>query len=784
MRLLPRPEHAERVKFLMRRTIGCAALLSALFLWPVEATAQNNPFSSCPNDPVRFLGNRPEPIPDRPGATRNTLAGPVEIVCGETTLFADQVVYESDTGMIYATGNVSLAEPTLRVFAERAELNGRTKLGTFYNAVGTAAIGAAPTERSLFGTQEPDVMFRGAEIARTGDKTYTIKGGAFTTCVQPSPRWEMSGANGTIKLDRYVLMRHMVLRVKDVPLLYLPAIYYPINKEDRSTGFLLPTYGTSTSRGASLSNAFFLALGRSQDATFYHDWYTKTGYGIGTEYRYVASPGSEGRVNFLMQNIGTLDSTGAVDPEGLTKRSYSLDGNMNQAMPRGFRLIASANYFTDAASQQNYQNIYDYSSRQRSIRAALTGNVGRVRLATMMEQSDIFYGEQPGQRTGRTPSINASLSERPIGRTRIYYGASGEAVYMLRQNDLSRPETDTSLWRFDGGPSIRAPLSSLPYLTATGTASWRITHWTETWNTQGQTVPVATTRQIFDLGARFVGPVLARVFQTPNSSYANGYKHLIEPSFSINRTTPFTDATQFARIVKNDYAVDNLVGGATRINYRLTNRLLARRPIPGVDPASGNLGVAREILSVDVSQSYYSDPRAARSDSQYQSANTATNFSPLQLTAIARPTDLTSGQFRAEWDAKYRQMQSLSASGSIRASLVDVTAGWSKQLYIVGHPIFTEAAQRHYLDMATTFRTPGNRVGGTYGFYFDAKNTSFLNQRVLLYLNSQCCGVSFDWQSISTPLLGIPSDKRFGISFTLAGIGSFSNPLGSFGGSR
>ena len=38
----------------------------------------------------------------------------------------------------------------------------------------------------------------------------------------------------------------MVMRVKDVPLLYLPAMYYPINKDDRATGFLMPTYGTST----------------------------------------------------------------------------------------------------------------------------------------------------------------------------------------------------------------------------------------------------------------------------------------------------------------------------------------------------------------------------------------------------------------------------------------------------------------------------------------------------------------------------------------------------------
>src|SRR5690606_3048285 len=148
-----------------------------------------------------------------------------------------------------ATGNVTLEQPDLRVFADRAELNGETRYGTFYNASGTARTGGVASDRNIFGTQEPDVLFRGEEISRVGPTTYTIRDGAFTTCIQPSPRWEFSGSNGTLHLDRYALMRHVVLRVKDVPIFYLPAIYYPINDEDRATGFLIPTYGSSTVRG-------------------------------------------------------------------------------------------------------------------------------------------------------------------------------------------------------------------------------------------------------------------------------------------------------------------------------------------------------------------------------------------------------------------------------------------------------------------------------------------------------------------------------------------------------
>ncbi len=350
----------------MRRSIGWFLLLGALALRPAVAAAQDNPFSSCgPDDVVRFQGSTPELIPERPGARRLTLTGSVVIPCKDMTLYADTVIYEDDTEIVQAIGHVTLQQADLLIYADRAEINRLTRLGTFYDARGSARLANQPTEKSLFGTLEPDVLFFGNEISKTGPKTYRIHDGGFTTCVQPTPRWEMSTSDGTITLDKHALLRNVVLRVKDVPLLFLPAIYYPINKEDRSTGFLLPTYGSSTLRGTSLSNAFFLALGRSQDATFYHDWFSKTGQGIGTEYRYVQSRASRGNVRFY-----TLRERALFGPDGQTvatpaHTSYRVDGDVNQALPHRFRIVGRANFFTDASTQQAYQNISDFSQRER-----------------------------------------------------------------------------------------------------------------------------------------------------------------------------------------------------------------------------------------------------------------------------------------------------------------------------------------------------------------------------------------------------------------------------------
>ena len=89
-----------------------------------------------------------------------------------------------------------------RITAERMEFNTKTRTGTFYVASGTATLReAAQRQRERLGAQEPDLMFRGDEIQKIGPKKYRIVGGNFTTCVQPTPRWEMRRGSITLTLD-------------------------------------------------------------------------------------------------------------------------------------------------------------------------------------------------------------------------------------------------------------------------------------------------------------------------------------------------------------------------------------------------------------------------------------------------------------------------------------------------------------------------------------------------------------------------------------------------------
>ena len=70
----------------------------------------------------------------------------VEMTQGDMRFYADHVEYHTETNRLVATGNVLLIEPDHQIAADRADFNAKTRLGTFYNARGFAAMGKAAAE--------------------------------------------------------------------------------------------------------------------------------------------------------------------------------------------------------------------------------------------------------------------------------------------------------------------------------------------------------------------------------------------------------------------------------------------------------------------------------------------------------------------------------------------------------------------------------------------------------------------------------------------------------------
>lgn len=692
--------------------------------------------------------------------------------------FADYMELNIATGEMTARGNVVFQTPTAKISADSVVFNTKTKLGTFHTAFGIASLGERGQQnRSMFGTLEPDVYFYGVTLEKIGPDKYRITKGGFTTCVQPTARWEIVSNNATVNLDDYVILRNAVINVKDVPVFYLPMLYYPIQEDDRATGFLMPAYGNSLAMGSSLSNAFFWAINRSQDATFFHDWMMSRGNGLGTEYRYVLGPQSQGNFRYYWLDEKEAIINGQVRQP---RQSKKIEGGLTQDLPYGLAARGRVDYFTNVTVQQTYNHdFYSASQSNRTISGGLSGSWRSLSVNGQYLRSETFYNEDQSYVSGSAPGMLASLSGVRVGRLPLFATVNAEAARVLYIQNNGATSTDLGLFKLDALPSIRAPLSTLPYLQVNATASYRTTYYSESRAANNSQIEEPVTRRYGDMRVEIVGPVFSRVF-TPQNAMADRLKHVIEPNFSVQRRTTIENED---RIPSNAGGYDIIVGGTTQMNYGLTNRVLVRKDVEGQPSA----GAPRELLAVSIRQSYYTDERASTFDNSYSygyNFRAANAFSPVALSARALPSNPLSVDYRLEYDPipdtdTTPKLLGMSLNGTFRTSTADVTAGWTRQAYS------TNARSNNYINAATSLRFKESKFGGQVVFNYDFARRSLLNQRYVGFYNPQCCGVSVEFQSFNYPTgqgFLLPHDRRFNISFTLAGVGSFSNLLGAFGG--
>ena len=700
--------------------------------------------------------------------------GQAEIEGDSVRFFADQIDVYTDTSRLEATGNVVFAGPEGRISAERVEFDLTDSTGIFHQASGIMSLG--PTaDRAPFGGQDPDVLFYGEQIEKLGDRRYRLTRGGFTTCVQPTPRWEVTSGKVTINLNEYAIARNTVLRVKGVPVLYLPVIYYPIRSDERATGFLLPTYGTSLVRGQAISNAFFWAVSRSQDATFFHDWFTRTGQGVGAEYRYIASAQSSGnaRIYRFAQRETTFTQSGVerILPQST---SYQVTANALQTIGSNVRARARVDYFTDIVTQQLYdQNVYRATTPYRTIDLGISAGTGRLTASAQYLRSEIFSNAAASSSVyGNTPRVTASLAPQSLFGSQVYASMNGEYAYLpYRSLNKGVVVSDNSLARADLLPSLRVPLSRLTFLSVNTTAGFRTTTYSRSLNAKGTLVDEPLMRQYFSVRTDVIGPVFSKIWDTPESAATERMKHVIEPAFNVDYVTSISNRIL---IPTTSGISDAIVGGAARFTYGITNRFFYR-----ARGENGLRGITREFVTLGVQQTYYSDSLSSRSDTSYVSASGRSkgiDYSPLALTARVSPTAALDATTRLEYDIYGGGLQVLTSGVAVNTLRAGASMNYSRQ------HINKAIEPSSYLSANSSLRLFQSRVTGTYNLSWNISQGYVQSQSIIGTYMAQCCGVQFDFQKVNYPVgIVIPSDRRFNFSFVLAGLGTFSNFFGAFG---
>ena len=269
--------------------------------------------------------------------------GFVDLVAGEMRIQSDTMdLYTTEkpdgtkARRVVADGNVVFMKDEERLSGSHLDMDLDTGKGFMDDAIGYV---------------DPGVFVEGKRIERLDEKLYRVEDGKFTSCAQPNPRWLFSATSATIEVDKKIVAHNALFKIKAVPAFYTPILYYPIDRDGRSTGFLIPHVGHSSYRGYNIGEGFFWAMSRSADMTLYGDSYSKYGYGFGNEFRYMLSP----------QSRGTFRTYLFWPQEG--DRDYDIDWNAAQMLPGRIRTSLLVRKYSSLSFNQRFNDSFNSASR-------------------------------------------------------------------------------------------------------------------------------------------------------------------------------------------------------------------------------------------------------------------------------------------------------------------------------------------------------------------------------------------------------------------------------------
>jgi LPS-assembly protein len=707
-------------------------------------------------DELRIRANRQEG-----GEGKLTYEGFVDLRFGQSRIQADRLeMFEekrpdgTTAQRIEATGNVVFMSGLERIAGESLRLDIDTGKGIFTKASGYL---------------QPDVLFEAESIERIDADTYKLKGASFTACTQTNPRWMFKAGSATVDIDKKISATMVNMRVKGVPTpLLIPYFQFPINPEQRSTGLLMPRYGSSSgasAKGREIGLGFFWAMGRSMDQTFYYDWYTEYGIGLGHEFRFLRNAGSRGnfRSYFTRQ-------------EGVNKFDYDLDWSASQTLPARFKATLSANLYSSVTSRQELQDSIDYSStRSRRAAVGLQGPISKAYLRLDVDANDVFFPDDSVQRRRRLPRLGISQSPTKIGKTGLAfsYDASAES---LAQGDAQAGETIVldQYSRIDAAPQLTRSFS-LPFLQVSPKALVRFTRYSASYDEENTLAGPPVSRRYFEGSLEARGPRLFRLFRLPGDFYSDKFKHTIEPEFLY---TFRSKVENFDTIPSFDF--NDQYPGTNQIQYGLTNRIYAKRMGPAGKP------VTHEFFNWRLTQTYYFDvtQNPAQFDPNYNSSQFnqggvgvgpgPSHQSPIQSNLSIRPTLTSSVAFATEWNPNYKQFTSVSLTARVNMPRVSFNGSWARSVNLN-----VVAAQRtaffNSIRGSGRFELWPERLTVDGSLTYDALNKALLQITTRVRYGIQCCGFAVERVKYNTTYR---QDSKITFSLDLAGISSIGSFLG------
>lgn len=233
----------------------------------------------------------------------------------DKSLYGEKLTVNSATGEINVYGNIRYIAAGATLYGSEMYFNGKSGEYTVKNARIHAG----------------NFVILGKQLSRLPDKTIFGEDAEYTTCLDCPESWVIQGKEVRVTMGEYITIKHALMKVKGVAIMYIPYIVFPI-KKNRETGLLFPKFSLDLNEGFTYQQPFFWAIGDYNDMTVTPSFWGDRGKG--TEFQYRHNLGE--RRWFEVNHLGSVDqlyqlnsSTDRTDGQNIYRHFSSYEHHFN-----------------------------------------------------------------------------------------------------------------------------------------------------------------------------------------------------------------------------------------------------------------------------------------------------------------------------------------------------------------------------------------------------------------------------------------------------------------------
>lgn len=425
-------------------------------------------------EPIRPGMNDPTSKSDAPTfigakASRYQQEEQIATLAGDVVMRQGSMQIEADEASLYQAEN-------------RGELNGKVRLrdnGALI--VGDHAdvqldTGAAKVDNAEYILHKSRIRGSALYAKRGENAIIRLKDGTYTTCEPNSNAWQLKGNNITLNpATGFGTATNVTLRVKDIPVFYTPYIYFPID-DRRQSGFLPPSFSSSTDTGFMLVTPYYFNLAPNYDATLYPRYMTKRGLLMEGEFRYLteSSEGQFGAAYLNDKDDKRKDQTDYKDTRYMLNWQHKGGLDSRVLTEVDYTKISDPYYFQDLESEQIGVESQDYVNQQGSV--TYRGDTFNAKLNAQAYQMATVTQITPYNKLPQI-TFNGALPYHPGGVDFSYntelvrFDRDLENGDFINEDGTRSPRLDryvTGLARANGTRLNVAPSMSLPMTASYG----------------------------------------------------------------------------------------------------------------------------------------------------------------------------------------------------------------------------------------------------------------------------------------------------------------------------